>query len=187
MVWAHFKLKVIWPHINWPHFSLDIIRHNSLDIIHWLTCKLVREPVLICTSTRVITLVERPNPFMGSVSCKPWYKMSFQAFHENYSYLNSKFGPYQFLSMQLFSLLRYSQSMKSLSLCLIIRKLDLRWPHLTQGKPKKRCINIPGYNEKLLLKASNWFHLKHSTDEKMRYTTVRKSFTPDNSQTTLEP
>ena len=54
------------------------------------------------------------------------YKMRFQAFHKIYSYLNSKVGPYQFLSMQLFSLLRYSQSMKSFSLCLIIRKLELR-------------------------------------------------------------
>jgi len=53
----------------------------------------------------------------------------------------------------------------------------IRWSKIVVDQFYKigflRCINIPGYNEKLLLKASNWFHLKHSTEEKMRYTTVR--------------
>ena len=36
-----------------------------------------------------------------------------------------------------------------------------------------RCVNIPGYDEAALLRASNWFHLDHSKEEKMKYTTIR--------------
>ena len=36
-----------------------------------------------------------------------------------------------------------------------------------------RCTNIPGFDEKALLEASNWFHLGHTMIEKMKYTTVR--------------
>ena len=36
-----------------------------------------------------------------------------------------------------------------------------------------RCINIPGYDEVNLLRASNWFHLNHTKEEKMKYTTIR--------------
>ena len=31
-----------------------------------------------------------------------------------------------------------------------------------------RCVNIPEYNEDLLLKAAQWFHLEHSKEQKMK-------------------
>ncbi|CBY34089.1 unnamed protein product [Oikopleura dioica] len=36
-----------------------------------------------------------------------------------------------------------------------------------------RCVNIPGHDDAELLEKANWFHLKHSEQEKMKYTTNR--------------
>ena len=133
----------------------------------------------------VTTLAQRLTPSPMSVSVKAWYKMRFQALHKTILIWTQNLARF-FLCNYLVFYDTLSQWNHSRYVWLLgnLNWGDLTWP---EANHKKRCINIPGYNEKLLLKASNWFHLKHSTDEKMRYTTVRKSFTPDHTQTILGP